>query len=125
MKKLYFTLIAALLLALNLSAQLDRTSPPAPGPAPVINIGDYKMFTLSNGLKVIVVENHKNPVISWQLTLDVDPVLEGDAVGYVDIAGQLMRSGTKNRTKQEIDEEVDFIGASLSTYSTGIYASSL
>lgn len=125
MKKLYFTLIAALLLALNLSAQLDRTNPPAPGPAPVINIGDYKMFTLSNGLKVIVVENHKNPVISWQLTLDVDPVLEGDAVGYVDIAGQLMRSGTKNRTKQEIDEEVDFIGASLSTYSTGIYASSL
>ena len=125
MKKLYFTLIAALLLALNLSAQLDRTNPPAPGPAPVINIGDYKMFTLSNGLKVIVVENYKNPVISWQLTMDVDPVLEGDAVGYVDIAGQLMRSGTKNRTKQEIDEEVDFIGASLSTYSTGIYASSL
>ncbi len=125
MKKIFLFLFAGILLTFSLSAQLDRSQPPKPGPAPVVNIGDYNMFTLSNGLKVIVVENHKTPVISWQLSLDIDPVMEGDAKGYVDMAGQLMRSGTKNRTKQEIDEEIDFIGASLSTYSTGIYASSL
>ena len=125
MKKYIFLFIAGLFLAVSLSAQLDRTRPPKPGPAPVINIGDYDMFTLPNGLKVIVVENHKTPVISWQLTLDVDPVMEGDTKGYVDLAGQLMRAGTKNRTKQVIDEEIDFIGASLSTFSTGLFGQSL
>jgi predicted Zn-dependent peptidase len=125
MKKIFLILFAGILLTFTLSAQLDRSQPPKPGPAPEVNIGDYNMFTLPNGLKVIVVENHKTPVISWQLSLDIDPVMEGDAKGYVDLAGQLMRSGTKNRTKQEIDEEIDFIGASLNTYSTGVYASSL
>ena len=125
MKKIILLLFVALLLTFNINAQLDRTQPPKPGPAPTVNIGDYQMFTLSNGLKVIVVENRKTPVISWQLTLDVDPVMEGDAKGYVDLAGQLMRAGTKNRSKQQIDEEIDFIGASLSTFSTGMFGSSL
>jgi zinc protease len=125
MKKIFLILFAGTLLTFNLSAQIDRSQPPKPGPAPTVNIGDYNMFTLSNGLKVIVVENHKTPVISWQLTLDIDPVMEGDAKGYVDMAGQLLRAGTKNRTKQEIDEEIDFIGASLSTFSTGMFGSSL
>jgi zinc protease len=125
MKKIILVLFAGILLTFTLSAQPDRSQPPKPGPAPEVNIGDYNMFALSNGLQVIVVENHKTPVISWQLSLDIDPVMENDAKGYVDMAGQLMRSGTKNRTKQEIDEEIDFIGASLSTFSTGMFGSSL
>lgn len=125
MKKIILLLFVALLLTFNINAQLDRTQPPKPGPAPTVNIGDYQMFTLSNGLKVIVVENRKTPVISWQLTLDIDPVMEGKAKGFVDLAGQLMRAGTKNRSKQQIDEEIDFIGASLSTFSTGMFGSSL
>jgi len=125
MKKIIFLLFTGLMFALNISAQPDRTQPPQPGPAPVINIGDYNLFTLSNGLKVIVVENHKTPVISWQLTLNVDPVMEGESKGFVDLTGQLMRTGTKNRSKKQIDEEIDFIGASLSTFSTGMFGSSL
>lgn len=125
MKKIFILISVSLLLSINLNAQLDRTHPPKPGPAPTVNIGDYEMFTMPNGLKVIVVENHKTPVITWQLTLDTDPILERDAKGYVGLAGQLMRTGTKNRTKQQIDEEIDFIGASLSTFSTGVYGSSL
>ena len=39
-------------------------------------------------------------------------------------AGQLLGTGTKTRTKDQIDEEVDFIGATLSTSSSGVFASS-
>jgi zinc protease len=120
-----YLILFFLLQLIPLSAQIDRTRPPEPGPAPVIRIGEYQTFSLGNGMKVIVVENHKIPVISLQLTLDIDPVLERDAKGYVGMAGSLMRSGTENRAKTEIDEEIDFIGASLSTFSTGMFASSL
>ena len=124
MKRITFIILLIVYL-IPLSAQIDRTRPPEPGPAPVIQIGDYRTFTLDNGMKVIVVENDKIPVVSFQLTLDIDPVMEYDAKGYVSMAGSLMRSGTINRSKAEIDEEIDFTGASLSTYSTGMFASSL
>lgn len=125
MKNIFSFLFLSLFITLSVQAQLDRSQRPEPGPAPVIQLGDFKTFTLRNGLQVIVVENDKVPVISWQLTLNIDPVFEGDAKGYVDLAGSLMREGTKNRSKQQIDEEVDFIGASFSTFSTGMFGSSL
>ncbi len=125
MKKIISFLFFSLLIVISVSAQLDRSQRPQPGPAPVIQLGDFESFTLSNGLQVIVVENRKVPVVSFQLTLDIDPVLEGIAKGYVDLAGSLMREGTKKRSKQQIDEEIDFIGANLSTFSTGMFGSSL
>ncbi len=119
------TLFVAVLINYQATAQIDRSVRPEAGPAPEITIGEHQSFTLDNGLKVIVVENHKIPRVSYQLRIDVDPVMEGDAVGYVSMAGDLMRSGTENRSKQEIDEQIDFIGGNLSTYGNGIYASSL
>jgi zinc protease len=107
------------------SAQIDRTSAPEPAPAPKINIAEPYTFELKNGLKVYVVENHKLPRVAFRLLLDREPVLEEDKVGYVGMAGDLLRSGTTTRTKAELDKDIDFIGASLSTSSVGIYASSL
>lgn len=105
--------------------QLDRSVRPKPGPAPEINIGKYETFTLDNGLQVFVVENNKIPRVSYSLIIDYTPVKEGDVAGLADITGQMLRTGTTNLTKDQLDEEIDFIGASLSTSSTGIYASGL
>lgn len=104
---------------------LDRSIPPSAGPAPEIRIGDYDKFVLSNGVEVIVVKNDKLPRVSFSLQIDADPMLEGDKAGVIDLTGQLMRRGTKKRSKAELDEEIDFIGASLSTSGSGVFASSL
>lgn len=124
MKKLIYTLFI-LFIAISVNAQLDRTVRPKAGPAPKIMLGDYNLFTLDNGLKVIVVENHKNPKITYQLSLDIDPILEKDKAGYISMTGNLLRAGTTSKTKAEIDQAIDFIGASLNTYSTGISGSVL
>jgi predicted Zn-dependent peptidase len=104
---------------------LDRSKRPEPAPAPIIKIGEAESFVLANGLKVFVVENHKIPRISYQLVLDYDPVLEGEDAGYIDFSGQLMRTGTTTRSKDQIDEAIDFIGARLNTSASGLYASCL
>jgi predicted Zn-dependent peptidase len=49
------------------------------------------------------------------LILDRDPIVEGEKAGYVAIAGDLLGSGTTTRTKAQLDEEVDFMGARFST----------
>lgn len=124
MKRLVIFLFCALAVW-SADAQVDRSKAPAPGPAPKIQIGESETFTLDNGLKVILVENHKRPVISYSLTLDYTPFLEGDVAGNANMAGGLLRAGTTTRTKEQIDQEIDFIGASFSTFSSGMFASSL
>lgn len=102
-----------------------RAQAPSPSPAPEFNLGDYEEFSLNNGLKVIVVENHKLPVVSFQLFIDRGPILEGDKTGLTSIVGQMLRRGTKNKTKAEIDEEIEFIAATISPSSSGFYGSAL
>ena len=84
---------------------MDRSQPPAPGPAPLIQLGESQSFVLENGLKVFVVENHKLPRVAFSLVLDLDPIFEGENAGYISAAGQLMSRGTYSRTKAQIDEE--------------------
>ncbi|MCK5456207.1 MAG: insulinase family protein, partial [Melioribacteraceae bacterium] len=108
-----------------LFAQVDRSIQPGPGPAPEIQIGEYESFELENGLKVFVVENDKLPRVAFSLVLHREAILEKENMGYVSIAGSLLRTGTTTKSKDEIDEAIDFIGANISTSSTGIYASSL
>ena len=143
MKNKILSVIAALIITLPLAAQvkkaktsqvapvpvvkevLDRSIRPQAGPAPLIKIGEYQSFELANGLKVFVVENHKIPRLSYSLVLDNDPVFEGDMAGYTDFAGQLIRTGTSTRTKEQIDEAVDMLGASLNTSADGMSAECL
>ncbi len=124
MKKLYilfFTVLATLVS----QAQVDRTKMPEPGPAPEINLEEPQSFELKNGLKVMVVENHKLPRVSIQLTIDNPPILEGEKAGVSSLTGSLMGKGSKNISKDEFNEEIDFLGARMSFSSQGAYASSL
>ncbi len=106
-------------------AQVDRSKYPEPGPAPQINIGDPATFTLPNGLKVFVVENHKLPRVTYSLVLDRDPILEGDKAGLTSFVGEMLMGGTTARSKDELDEAIDRIGARISASSTSANASSL
>jgi predicted Zn-dependent peptidase len=107
------------------SGQLDRSKTPGPGPAPAIAFPSYTVDKSANGIRVIVVRNTKLPTVSMRLLIDRKPVLEGEFAGCVDMSGQLMRNGTTNRTKDQLDEEIDRIGGSLGSGSTSVYASGL
>ncbi|MCU0354168.1 MAG: insulinase family protein [Cytophagales bacterium] len=124
MKKILIA-FAFLLLSSLTFAQVDRTKRPAPGPAPVVRLGKYESFTLANGMKVFVVTNKKLPRVAVNLVLDYVPPLEKDAAGLAEVTGQLLRTGTATRTKDQIDEQIDFLGASLSTSGDGAYGTSL
>ena len=124
MKKLYFTLIIALT-AITLNAQVDRSKMPEPGPAPEINLKDPQRFELTNRLKVLVVENHKLPRVSMQLTIDNPPIAEGDKAGASILTGSLLGNGSKSISKDDFNEEVDFLGARINFGFSSASASSL
>ncbi|MES2544688.1 MAG: pitrilysin family protein [Bacteroidota bacterium] len=122
MKKTIIVL-SSLFLTLIMQAQ-DRPQP-KPGPSPAINIKKPESFTLSNGLKVMVVENHKLPRVSFNLSIDNSPYAEGNKKGVDDLTSSLIGNGTKKITKDAFNEEIDFLGADLSFYSGGASGSSL
>ncbi len=114
-----------LLTSAILFAQVDRSKMPEPGPAPEIKIADAETFTLDNGLKVFVVENHKLPEVSFSVIFNYPPVAEKEMAGLSSITGSLLGTATTTMTKDQIDESIDFIGASLSTSAEGIYGNTL
>jgi len=122
-KIIYF--ITLCMLSLTVQAQIDRSKMPEAGPDPIIKLGKPKTFTLKNGLKVIMVENNKLPRASASLTIDNKPYLEGEIAGVSSMMGSLLGRGTSNITKDEFNEKVDFLGANVSFFSSGAFASSL
>jgi len=102
----------------------DRTQP-KPGPSPVINIKKPESFTLPNGLKVMVVENHKLPRVSFNLSIDNTPYAEGAKKGVADLTSSLIGNGSVKISKDAFNEEIDFLGADLNFYASGASGSSL
>jgi predicted Zn-dependent peptidase len=105
------------LLCLNSVAfgQLDRTIMPKSAPAPTINIKESQVFTLPNGVTVVLSENHKTPKVSFLWEMGSNLMLEGNKAGVGNLAGELLKSGTTTRSKDQLDLESDFIGASIGT----------
>ena len=116
-----------ILSSLFISAIKQRQIIPQPksGPAPVIKIGKPESFQLKNGMKVMVVENHKLPRVSFTLTLDNAPYAEGAKKGVSDLTSSLIGNGTKKISKTAFNEEIDFMGANINFSSNGASGSAL
>ena len=116
-------LIAGLVLTITMQAQ--NRPQPKPGPAPVINVKKPETVTLPNGLKVMIVENHKLPRVSFSLFLDNPPYAEGSKKGVANLAGSMLGLGSTKTPKEAFNDEVDFLGANINFSSNGAFASSL
>lgn len=117
--------IAIVLLPLLGWSQIDRSKVPEAGPEPTINLTEPQSFELKNGLKVLVVENNKLPRVTIQLSLDNAPIVEGENAGVSSLLSSLLGNGSTSIPKDEFNEEVDFLGASLNINSQSAFASSL
>lgn len=113
----------ALLLALPLPAQTaaagsvakpDRSKPPALGPVRTLKLPPVQKLTLSNGLPVLLVEQHEVPVIQVSVVAragaGADP---RDKPGLASVTADMLDEGAGSRTALQIADELDFLGANL------------
>src|ERR1044071_9962879 len=131
--KTFKTVAAALILTIasfNAPAQ-ERTSPQQdPGQsrkatvlknrAPVnkdllkVKLPKAKEATLKNGLRVLVLENHRVPLVSMQMVIMSGGLSDpADQRGLASFTAALLREGTGKRSSKEISEQIDSLGASL------------
>ena len=125
MKKI-INLIALFLIIITANAQqLDRSVRPSAAPAKAIDIKDAQVFTLSNGLKVFVVEDQRAPIVRYSVSLDIYPALEGNKAGMQDLFSAVIGTATKTLSKEALNREIDLIGAHIGSHKRGGYASGL
>lgn len=125
MKKYIYLFLASLFVSNLAIAQIDRSKQPIPGPAPIVNLSEPQTFKLDNGLTVLVVQNNKLPAVRAQLLIDNPIHASGQKAGVENIFSAMMGNGTMNISKDEFNEEVDYLGASIYFGSESAYANSL
>ncbi|MCL4721225.1 MAG: insulinase family protein, partial [Gammaproteobacteria bacterium] len=97
----------------------DRSAMPLPQGEVTVGFPAFQRGTLSNGLKLIVVERPEVPVVGFRLVLDAGYAADQfGAPGVANLTMAMLDEGTKSRTTLEISEELALLGASLGTRST-------
>ncbi|RYD73444.1 MAG: insulinase family protein, partial [Verrucomicrobiaceae bacterium] len=105
--------IALTLAATAIAADFDRSKKPEPGPAPEASFPDYKEATLSNGLKVFVIQDDRKPTVTFRLLIKSGSAFDGEKTGLAGFVAGLLNRGTKTKDAATFAKETDFIGGKL------------
>ncbi len=104
--------------AIRLTAQGFPTRPPRPARLASVRFPPFTETRLANGLDVIVIEHHEQPVLSVSLSFRA-----GDAYdpagknGLAELVAELLSKGTGTRTAEQIAATIEGVGGSLSASS--------
>src|SRR6202047_4571294 len=73
--------------------------------------------TLPNGINLMILEDHRFPLITVQFDINgAGPLYEpAKQPGLAGATARLLEEGTKTRTSKQIAEQIDSLGASLSS----------
>jgi zinc protease len=99
--------IGSLLLALVVAA-------PATSQTGDLKLPPYKKARLKNGMTVLLMEQHKVPIISFSLAIRAGSVADPSGKeGIASLTAALLRKGTKTRSAEQFSSELDFIGGTF------------
>lgn len=91
-----------------------RKTAPAPLQPREFNLPTPNEIVLANGLKLVVVEDRRLPILSFRLLFKQGRASEPKEIpGLLSMLTTMMNEGTTNRTSQQIAAEVERLGASL------------
>jgi zinc protease len=84
-------------------------------PLPQVKIPEPVTFTLSNGMRVFLLEDHELPLVRGIALIHTGNLFDPpDKKGLSEFTAQVLRSGgTKTRTGDQIDEELENMAASV------------
>ncbi len=95
---------------------VDRGALPVPGPQVDVKFPALQRATLSNGLTLVVVERHAIPVVNLSLLVDAGYASDAGATpGTAKLASAMLDEGTATRSSLQISDELQRLGATLST----------
>jgi zinc protease len=98
-------------------SSIDRTAEPPIGKEPEVNVPRIWKAKLTNGIEVYGIENKELPLV--ELSLVINGGVCQDKIALPGVAGMVasvLPQGTKNRTPEELEEEIELIGSNINMY---------
>ncbi|PYP49009.1 MAG: hypothetical protein DMD45_16050 [Gemmatimonadetes bacterium] len=110
--------LLAVVPALRLSAQGFPTEPPKPTRLAPVRFPPFKEATLPNGLALVVIEHHEQPVVSVSLAFRAGAIYDpAGKEGLSELTAELLSKGTATRTAEQIASTIEGVGGHLSASS--------
>jgi zinc protease len=99
----------------NLTAQSQfPTTPPAATPLRPVRFPPFINSRFPNGMQMIVVEHHEQPVVTISLSIPAGSFYEpADKVGLAGLVAELLTKGTASRTAEQIAAEIEGAGGAI------------
>src|SRR3954452_16135536 len=90
--------------------------PPHPLEARDVKFPPYEIRTLPNGMQVVVVEHHEQPIVTLRLLIRAGAASDpAKKQGVAVLTSALLDQGTTTRSAADIADTIDSIGRALAT----------
>ena len=82
----------------------------------------YQKFKLNNGLTIYLMEKHEVPLINVSAIMPAGAIYDGNKGGLASLTASSLMNGNSEYTKEKLDAELDFMAASIETFSSKEFA---
>jgi zinc protease len=94
--------------------KIDRTSMPPLGPDPEVTIPSAWKTSLSNGMKILGINQNELPLVQYSIVIDGGHMLDKvEKAGVASMVASMMNEGTKNKTPEQLEDAIGLLGASI------------
>ena len=94
-------------------SKLDRSKAPPIAAAPIFKAPSWTVDTLSNGVRLVVVEKHDLPLVSFSIHFAGGTNQLGTKLGVSGFAGAMLREGTTNRSAEQLNNDLALLGTTV------------
>lgn len=97
------------------NAEAWRKYPPKPAPASPFHLPALREVKLDNGLTLVLIENHRVPMVSMSLGIPVGGVNDpANQTGLNEAVAALLNDGAGNRSSLQLARAIETLGGQLS-----------
>lgn len=110
-KTLFAGVLAVALLAMFTGVPLAKEQPPEPGKMKKLSFPKWKEYTADNGMEVIVVEHHEQPIATVYFVIQAGSTLDPEGKSSLaTFTSTLLNKGTETRNSDELAEWIESYG---------------
>ena len=107
-----------------LAAQEFPNKPPAAAAVKPATLPPFQEAVLSNGVRVVLVENHRNPSVAFRLAIPAGDVYDPkDKDGIARLVAGLLTKGAGKRSADDISAAIESAGGSLTAFTDADFLS--
>ncbi|MCJ7450053.1 MAG: insulinase family protein [Bacteroidales bacterium] len=96
---------------------MDRTVEPTAGKEPELNVPKIWKAELSNGIQVVGIQNTELPLVDMSIIINGGVIQDNIILpGVASMVASVLPQGTKNKTPEELEEEIELLGSKINMF---------